>query len=51
MQKKVHFGRTMHCLPQRLELTFFEIFSSEGSPKLKGTWSEEKISDNVDFSL
>ena len=26
--KKVHLGRTMHCLPQRLKSTFFEIFSS-----------------------
>ena len=21
---KIHFGRTMHCLPQRLKSTFFE---------------------------
>ena len=27
-RKKVHFGRTMHCLPQSLKSTFFEIFSS-----------------------
>ena len=24
MRKKVHFGRTMHCLPQMLKSTFFE---------------------------
>ena len=47
--KKVHFGRTMHCLPQRLKSTFLEIFSSRGSPKRMR--SEEKISKNVDFSL
>ena len=26
MWKKVHFGRTMHCLPQRLKSTCFEFF-------------------------
>ena len=36
-------------LPQRLNSTFFEIFSSGGFPKR--TWSEEKISKNIDFSL
>ena len=41
-RKKVQFGRTMHCLSQRLWSTFFEIFSSGWSPK--ETWSEEKIS-------
>ena len=47
--KKVHFGRTMLCLPQRLKSTFFDIFPSGVFPK--GTQSEEKISKNVDFSL
>ena len=47
--KKVHSGRTMHCLPQRLNSMFFEIFASGGSPK--ETQSEENISKNVDFSL
>ena len=28
--KKVHFDGTMHCLPERLKLKFFEIFSSGG---------------------
>ena len=32
-RKKVHFGWTMDCLPHRLKSTFFEIFSSGGSPK------------------
>ena len=36
-----HFHVTMHCLPQGLKSTFFEIFSSGGSPK--GTWSEENF--------
>ena len=31
-RKKVHFGRTMHCLPQRLKSTFFEKISSGWSP-------------------
>ena len=44
-----HFRRTMHCLPQRLKSTLFEIFSNRGC--LKGTRSVEKISNNVDFSL
>ena len=39
----------MHCLPQRLKSTLFEIFSNGGCPK--GTRSVEKISNNVDFSL
>ena len=43
------FARQMHCLPQRLKSTLFENFSNEGCPK--GTWSVEKISNNVDFSL
>ena len=39
--KKIHFGRTMHRLPQRLKSTFFEIFSSEGSvSNANWTWSE-----------
>ena len=44
-----HFHGTMHCLPQRLKSTLFEIFSNGGCPK--GTRSVEKISNNVDFSL
>ena len=45
-RKKVYFGRTMHCLPQRLKkmnkcsLKFFWV-----------EWCEEKISKNLDFSL
>jgi len=39
--KKVHFGWTMHCLPQRLKSTFFKKKNSEGSSKGRGTWSEE----------
>ena len=36
------FEGQMHCLPQRLKSTLFEIFSNGGCPK--GTWSVEKIS-------
>ena len=36
-------------LPQRLKSMLFEIFLNGGCPK--GTWSVEKISNNVDFSL
>ena len=43
------FVGQMHCLPQRLKSTLFEIFSNGGCPK--GTRSVEKISNNVDFSL
>ena len=43
------FAGQMHCLPQRLKSTLFEIFSNGGCPK--GTRSVEKISNNVDFSL
>ena len=43
------FAGQMHCLPQRLKSTLFEIFSNGGC--LKGTRSVEKISNNVDFSL
>ena len=32
-RKKVHFGRTMYCLPQRLKSMCFDIFSSGGSWK------------------
>ena len=39
----------MHCLPQRLKSTLFEIFSNGGCPK--GTRGVEKISNNVDFNL
>ena len=49
MRKKVLFGRTIHCLPQRLKSKVFVIFSSGGSPK--GTRSEENFSKNIDFSL
>ena len=41
--KKVHFGRTMHCLPQRLKSIFIEIFSSGGS-------SKEILSEEIFFS-
>ena len=40
-RKKVYLDRNMHCLLQ----TFFDIFSSEGSPK--GTRSEEKMSTHL----
>ena len=43
------FAGQMHCLPQRLNSTLFEIFLNGGC--LKGTRSVEKISNNVDFSL
>ena len=43
------FAGRMHCLPQRLKSTLFEIFSNRGC--LKGTRIVEKISNNVDFSL
>ena len=43
------FAGQMHCLPQRLKSTLFEIFLNGGCPK--GTQSVEKISNNVDFSL
>ena len=42
-------GRANYCFPQKLKSTFFEIFSSGGSPK--EIWSEEIFSKNVDFSL
>ena len=35
-RKKIHFGRTMHCLPQRLKLMFIEIFSSGGCSRGPG---------------
>ena len=31
--EKVHFRGTMHCLPQGLKSTFFEIFSNGAAPK------------------
>ena len=31
--KNPFFGRTMHCLPQRLKPTFFEIFSNGAASK------------------
>ena len=43
------YSHVVAWLPQRLKSTFIEIFSSGGPPK--GTWSEEKISKNVDYSL
>ena len=43
------FTGQMHCLPQRLKSTLFEIFSNGGCPK--GTRSVEKISNNVNFIL
>ena len=46
--KNVYFGRTMHCLPQRLRSMFFEKISSGGSPK---ETQSGKISKNVDLSL
>ena len=45
----LNFAGQMHCLPQRLKSTLFEIFSNGGCPK--GTRSVEKISNNVDFRL
>ena len=33
-----HFRGTMHCLPQRLKLTFFEIFSNDAAPKGPAKW-------------
>ena len=48
-RKKVHFDKTMHCLPQSLKSTFFEIFSSGAAPKESAEW--EVIPKNVDFSL
>ena len=45
--EKVHFGGTMHYLPQRLKSTFIEIFPSGGSPK--ETWSEEKNSITLEL--
>ena len=42
-------GWQMHCLPQRLKSTLFEIFLNGGCPK--ATQSVEKFSNNVDFSL
>ena len=44
-----HFLGTMHCLPQRLKSTLFEIFTNEVVAKRPEEW--EKISNNVDFSL
>ena len=43
------FTRPMHCLPQGLKSTLFEIFSKGGCPK--GTRSVEKNLNNIDFSL
>ena len=49
-RKKVRFGRTMHCLPQRLKSMFFEKHSSRGSFRIRDP-PLENISKNVDFSL
>ena len=47
---ELKYGRKKtFCLPQRLKSTFLENFSSGGC--LRGTWSEENFSKNVDFSL
>ena len=43
------FAGQMHCWPQRLISTLFEMFSNGGC--LKGARSVEKISNNVDFCL
>ena len=48
--KKVHFGRTMQCLPQRLKSSFFEIFSSGEFPK-SGAGVKIFFLKTVDFSL
>ena len=45
-RKKVLFGKTMHCLPQRLKSLFFEIFQVE-----RGHGVKKKNSNNIDFSL
>ena len=42
-------ARQIHCLPQKLKSTLFDIFSNGGC--LKGTQSVEKISNNIDFCL
>ena len=34
--KKVHLGRTMHCLPQRLKSMFFEKIFSSNAPEQPG---------------
>ena len=49
--QRMQFDETMHCLSQRLKSTFFEKFWRGGFPKLRGLWSEEKMSKNVDFNL
>ena len=43
------FVGQMHCLPQWLKSTLFEISSNGECPK--STRSVEKISNNIDFSL
>ena len=43
------FAGIMHCLPQRLKSTLFEIFSTLQVPF--GHPPFEKISNNIDFSL
>ena len=49
IRKSSIWGPHCACLPQSLKSTFFEIFSSGGSPK--ATQSEENFSKNVEFSL
>ena len=39
----------MHCLPQRLKSTLFEIFCNGAAPKGPAEW--EKITNNIDFSF
>ena len=45
--KKIHFGRTMYCLPQKLKSMFFEKISRGMCPK--GTRSKEKITKKCWF--
>ena len=47
--KKVHFGKTMQCLPQRLKSTFFEIILNGVVPKGPDEWRTNF--KKVDFSL
>ena len=47
--QKLSFGKTMHCLPQRLKSTFLGEILSEGCTK--ETRSEENFSKNIDVSL
>ena len=51
MRKKVQFGRTMHCLPQRLKSMFFlKNFRVEGAQRGPGV--KKKFQKNpIDVSL